>query len=236
MPAFALRRGVRLNASVVLPVRDGRAHLDACLDSLGRQTLPGWELVVVDDGSVDDSAAHIQRWSQAEGVELTLIRTPPRGVAAALAAGCEVARGEILIRMDADDVCAPARIERQLDALSRDLEIALVSSLAEPLGDVGSGTDRLHRWQNSLLTDAAMKADLFVDAPFPHSAVALPADIGTPAGRRTTTSGIAWRAQAPASPRSRRSSSRSETTRGGSLGPVPRPARARCSRLRFTTS
>lgn len=164
---------MRLNASVVLPVRDGRAHLDACLDSLGRQTLRGWELVVVDDGSVDDSAAHVQRWSQAEGVDLTLVRTPPRGVAAALAAGCDAAQGEILIRMDADDVCAPARIERQLDALSQSPETAVVSSLAEPLGEVGSGTERLHRWQNGLLTDAAMKADLFVDAPFPHSAVAL---------------------------------------------------------------
>ena len=164
---------MRLNASVVLPVRDGRTHLDACLASLGRQTLRGWELVVVDDGSVDDSAGHVQRWSESEGVELALVRTPPRGVAAALATGCDVARGEVLIRMDADDVCAPTRIERQLECLAHNPELALVACLAEPVGGGGSGTERLHRWQNSLLTDAAMKADLFVDAPFPHSGVAL---------------------------------------------------------------
>jgi glycosyltransferase involved in cell wall biosynthesis len=48
---------------VLLPVRDGAATLDAALDSVLGQTLPALEVVAVDDGSGDDSAARLAAWA-----------------------------------------------------------------------------------------------------------------------------------------------------------------------------
>lgn len=163
---------------MLLPVRDGQRHLAEALASLARQTVMGWELVAVDDGSQDDSPAQIQTWADDHAIPLTLVRTPPRGVAAALRTAVEHARTDALIRMDADDVCLPRRFELQLAALAEDPGASLVACQAAGIGDgdawqVGSGTARLHAWQNGLLTDAQMKADLYVDAPFPHSSVVL---------------------------------------------------------------
>jgi glycosyltransferase involved in cell wall biosynthesis len=78
--------------SVVVPARDAGRTLGACLEALGAQCgVDGdYEVVVVDDGSTDDTAAVAGRFA------VRLVRQGPRGVAAARNAGARVATGEIL--------------------------------------------------------------------------------------------------------------------------------------------
>lgn len=102
-----------MKVSAVVPVRDGRAYLAQALESLRAQTAPPLEIVVVDDGSADDSADVA---AAIPGVRV--VRRPAEGPAAARNAGARVARGEALAFLDADDLADPARLEIQGRALA----------------------------------------------------------------------------------------------------------------------
>jgi glycosyltransferase involved in cell wall biosynthesis len=98
--------------SVVVPVRDGERYLREALESALGQTRPPDQVVVVDDGSSDGSAAIAEALP---GVEL--LRRPAAGPSAARNAGLRAATGELVAFLDADDVADPRRLERQVAVL-----------------------------------------------------------------------------------------------------------------------
>jgi glycosyltransferase involved in cell wall biosynthesis len=105
-------------ASVLLPVHNGEKYLAKAIDSVLRQTLASFELLLLDDGSTDGSRAIMQSFVAADS-RCRLFCGPNRGIVAALNAGLEAARGAFVFRMDADDVCEPTRFEKQLDFFAR---------------------------------------------------------------------------------------------------------------------
>ena len=117
--------------SVLLPTFNRAAYLDASVQSVLAQTLRDLELVVIDDGSTDDTAALLARVGDPR---LRVVRQPNAGCASALNAGLAVARGRYVARNDSDDVWYP------------DLLAALVPRLeADPaLGFVYARCDGMH--------------------------------------------------------------------------------------------
>src|SRR5207302_689224 len=115
--------GARPLISVLLPVRDGARYLREALASVLAQTLADFELLVVDDGSEDETPAILA--GVADG-RLRAIRQDRLGLVAALNRGIEEARAPLLARMDADDVSLPERLERQAAYLDARPEVALV--------------------------------------------------------------------------------------------------------------
>ena len=93
--------GSAMRIAVVIPVRDDGAALERCLAALQRQLRTADELVVVDSGSMDDSAAIALRYGA------RLVHPEGAGIPAATAAGLDAAHGDLLARLDADTV-APA--------------------------------------------------------------------------------------------------------------------------------
>jgi len=111
--------------SVIVPVHNAERYLPACLDSLVAQTRPVDELLCVDDGSTDGSAAIIERYARKHPA-VRLMRGPQRGAAAARNAGLERASGDWVAFADADDWLEPQMYERLLAlAQAHDLDIAL---------------------------------------------------------------------------------------------------------------
>ncbi|MGE3277090.1 MAG: GlcNAc-transferase family protein [Vicinamibacterales bacterium] len=99
--------------SVVMPVRDGARFLAEALDAVLAQTFEDFELIVVDDGSTDDTPRILDRYAARDG-RLVVLRNPTSlGVGAALNRGCAAARGDLIARMDADDRCDPGRFAAQ---------------------------------------------------------------------------------------------------------------------------
>ena len=163
--------------SVLLPVRDAEATLDACLDSLAAQTLGDHEVVAVDDGSCDGSPERLAARARREP-RLRVLRTPPRGLVAALQLALSSARAPLLARMDADDVAYPQRLARQVERLERDsgvdiLGCAVAASGRAPGERAGGGMLRYVEWTNSLLDHEAMARQRFVESPLVHPSVAL---------------------------------------------------------------
>ena len=115
--------------SVLMPVRDGERFLGAALDSIFAQTFPDFELVVVDDGSRDGTAASL---AACRDPRLTVItHAEPQGVPRSLNHGLARCRGRFIARMDADDVAAPERLARQVAWLDAPPECGVVATLVE---------------------------------------------------------------------------------------------------------
>lgn len=121
--------------SVVLPVYNGGKTLALALDSVLWQTLPDFELIVLDDGSSDDSREVAARFDDAR---IKLVNDGRRmGLAARLNHGLDLARGRYIARMDQDDICFPERFKRQFETLESHPEIDLLGCRAVVFRDGG---------------------------------------------------------------------------------------------------
>ncbi len=97
--------------SVVMPVRDARQFLREAIHSILEQTFSDFELLLIDDFSQDDSAAICQSYCAADS-RVVLLHNTERGIIGALNFGIAHARGKLIARMDADDICEPDRFAR----------------------------------------------------------------------------------------------------------------------------
>ena len=102
--------------SVVIPAYNAQATLDETLSSVRAQTHQTLEIIVVDDGSTDGTHALAERHAAADA-RIRVLHQANAGVAAARNAGWQHSRAEFIAFVDADDLWAPTKIERQLLAL-----------------------------------------------------------------------------------------------------------------------
>lgn len=104
--------------SVIVPAFNAEAFVGRTLASLRAQTFRDFEVVVVDDGSTDGTAAIVETVARADP-RFRLIRQPNAGVAAARNRALAEARGRYLANLDADDLWRPQFLERTVEALER---------------------------------------------------------------------------------------------------------------------
>lgn len=151
--------------SVLLPVRDEERFLAECLESLSAQTLSDFEVVVVDDGSRDASAAIVAEHARRDS-RFRVIRQEPAGMVAASEHARAEARAPLIARMDADDVALPERLALQVAAIE-DEGLAAVGGQVEYFPEPTEGMRAYAAWLNSLVTVEAVLRDLWVECPLP---------------------------------------------------------------------
>ena len=155
----------RPRVSVLLPVRDEEPYLGECLDSLSAQTLAEFEVIVVDDGSTDASAAIAEQRARRDS-RFRVLRQEPAGMVAASERARAEARAPLVARMDADDVMLPERLELQVAAIEEE-GLAAVGGRVEYFPDPTDGLRAYADWLNSLVTVEAALRDLWVECPLP---------------------------------------------------------------------
>lgn len=96
--------------SVIVPVYNAQPYLEETISSILRQTERDLELILVDDGSTDDSLK-ICREAAEKDSRVTVISTPNRGVSAARNTGLDICKGDTITFVDADDVLNPLFLE-----------------------------------------------------------------------------------------------------------------------------
>lgn len=121
--------------SVLLPCRNGSATLGLALRSVLAQIFDDFELLFLDDGSDDDSVDIARSFSD-ERIRI-LSDGIGKGLPRRLNEGVQLARGKYIARMDADDVCFPARFERQAAFLEAHPEVDLLGCRAVVFRDSG---------------------------------------------------------------------------------------------------
>ena len=165
--------------SVVLPVYNAEAYVREAVESILAQTFTDFELIVINDGSTDDSGV-ILRELAARDARIVLVERPNDGLVSALNDGIESARAELIARMDADDVSMPERFALQHARMVQEPELAVLGSFFHIM-DRGVGTVRLYDY--SPLTPAA--AMRFVEehgCPVHHPTVMMRRDAVLKAG------------------------------------------------------
>jgi glycosyltransferase involved in cell wall biosynthesis len=112
--------------SIIVPVFNAQAFVDEALDSIWAQGYAAVEVIVVDDGSTDDSLALIEARCHEHRALRLISMGANRGPAAARNAGLAVARSNLLTFLDADDLMTSGRLAIQIDYLAAHEEVDVV--------------------------------------------------------------------------------------------------------------
>jgi len=115
--------------SVIMIFLDAERFIEEAIESVTSQTYQAWELVLVDDGSSDESSRIARRHADRSSGQIRYLEHEGHvnvGMSASRNAGIRAARGELIAFLDADDVYRPEKLERQVAILQRQPEAAMV--------------------------------------------------------------------------------------------------------------
>ena len=147
--------------STIVPVHDRPRRLEEAVASVLAQSYRPLEVVIVDDGSTDDTAGVADRLATENPREVRALHVPNGGPGLAREAGRSVARGEFIQYLDSDDVLLPEKFERQVDALRVEPESGVCYGMTRCVDDAGLGGDRA--WRRGPREDRAHVPSFLVD-------------------------------------------------------------------------
>lgn len=149
--------------SVVLPVFNGEDFLAEAMDSVLGQTFHDFEVLVIDDASTDRSVAVAEHFRDDR---IRLVRHDRnRRLPATLNHGLDLARGEFVARMDADDVCRPDRFAQQVAFLDSHPDVVICGTWVRLFG---AGAERVRTYP---VSPDAVETFRFFHCPFAHPTV-----------------------------------------------------------------
>lgn len=148
--------------SVLVPVRNGQDFISDCIESLYSQSFQDFEVLVIDNQSVDATRDICEKLLDKRSRFVTNDREPK--IAHALNLGIKLSRGKYIARLDSDDVARSDRFERQVNFLEENPEVGIVGSW------MGTFGDRRLTWKYPL-DDADIKLSILFRSPFGHPSV-----------------------------------------------------------------
>ncbi|HGF9542707.1 TPA: glycosyltransferase family 2 protein, partial [Acinetobacter baumannii] len=121
--------------SVVLPAYNAELYLKEAIDSVLSQTFTDFELIILNDGSIDRTEEIILSYNDSRIVYVKNEKN--LGLIGTLNKGINLAKGKYIARMDADDICLPERFKKQVDFLEKNNEIDLIGTNAIKINNNG---------------------------------------------------------------------------------------------------
>jgi glycosyltransferase involved in cell wall biosynthesis len=150
--------------SVVMSVYNSEKYLEEAIDSILTQTYENFEFIIINDGSKDNSLDIIQKYMKKDE-RIVLISQENKGLPCSLNEGIQKAKGKYIVRMDADDISFPNRLEEQIKFMENNPEIGVSGTYVEFFGN---GTNKI--WKTPL-GDEECKCTLLVGSCFAHPSV-----------------------------------------------------------------
>lgn len=121
--------------SVIMPVYNGDKYIKEAIDSILAQTFTDFELIIINDGSTDQSVRIIESYTDAR---IKLVQNDKNmGLSITRNKGLRLAQGEYIANLDCDDVTYPTRLEKQVDFLDRNTDYGLIGSYIETVDKNG---------------------------------------------------------------------------------------------------
>lgn len=154
--------------SIIMPTYNTPYEfLQASVDSILNQTYKDFELIIIDDHSTNyNDAKKIKEITHEDSRIKWLTNTNTKGVAGALNTGLQNATGDYIVRMDSDDIALTDRLERQIQVLEENKDIAFVAGYAKCFG-------ASKRWHKSPVNNTAIKTSLIFESGIVHPTVCI---------------------------------------------------------------
>ncbi len=114
------------DVSVILPSYNRAHHLDQCIASVVEQSFDRWELLVVDDGSQDDTFAVVNRWLQ-QSDKIRYLKHQNRGAGLSRNVGIQASFGHYITFIDSDDRYLPDHLQTRVDYMNHHPHVDLIS-------------------------------------------------------------------------------------------------------------
>jgi glycosyltransferase involved in cell wall biosynthesis len=156
--------------SILLPVYNGEKYIHEAISSILMQTFEDWELIIINDGSNDESEPVILSF---EDKRIRYYNHKNMGLARTLNKGISLARGKYIARQDQDDISLPTRLGKQVSFFEANPHSVLLGTRANILEE----DKRTARMQLHPLSDAEIKLGLLFDNFFVHSSVMINKDL-----------------------------------------------------------
>jgi len=154
-----------VKVTVLMPAWNAEKYISEAIRSVLDQSFTDFELLIIDDGSTDHTVAEINKFNDSR---IRLIEMKHLGIAKALNNGLREAKGIYIARFDADDICLPSRLEKQVGFLENSPEYILTGSDAEYISENG---EHLFDFYCHGYTSEEIIKRLYVSCPFIHSSV-----------------------------------------------------------------
>ena len=158
--------------SIIMPFVNEGDLLREAVYSIVAQTYSNFELLLIDNHA-DTSTVSIAKEFASTDLRLHIIHENTRGISHALNTGIRATKGELIARMDADDIAHPERIMKQVEQLIRNPDTGVVSCRTTlfPENENNKGFREFISWQNSLLNADAHRLARFIESPLAHPSV-----------------------------------------------------------------
>jgi hypothetical protein len=163
--------------SVLMAVRNGALFLNDALASLASQDFADFEIILIDNGSRDDTGRIIAEWAEREP-RLRSFQLERPGLARSLRYAASLARAPLFARLDSDDLALPSRLGTQYALMQGRPSLGLLGSAVEVVDDAGHKIGEKHLPES----DAELRRFLSWGNPFVHSSIMMRQEIYERAG------------------------------------------------------
>lgn len=154
--------------SIITPFKNTAAYLPDCINSIINQTYTNWELVIIDDGSTDNSYEIVNAFAENDN-RITLLKNNGSGIIDALQLAFKHSNGDFITRMDSDDIMTPDKLEVLATSLithgENHVAIGLVAYFSET--GVGEGYKSYETWLNNLTKTGDNYSEIYKECVIP---------------------------------------------------------------------
>lgn len=151
--------------TVLMPAYNAAVYIREAIESVLAQTYKDFELLIINDGSTDDTEAIIRSYTDAR---IRVLSHSNIGLVGTLNRGLKEAQGKWIARFDADDVCYPERLATQMEFLQQHPDYVLTGSEADYMDEAGN---YLFTYHFKYYNDEDIRSSHFKECPFIHSSV-----------------------------------------------------------------
>ncbi len=154
--------------SILIPFKNTEAYLTDCLESILKQTYTNWELIIVDDHSIDNSYNIVNEFAKNDS-RITLLKNSRYGIIEALKLAFSKSKGECITRMDSDDLMRPKKLEILVGNLlshgKQHIAIGLVNYFSTD--GIKSGYKSYEVWLNTLIKTGTNYSEIYKECVIP---------------------------------------------------------------------
>lgn len=154
--------------SILTPFKNVSKYIKDCIVSIQKQTYTNWELLIVDDHSIDESTAIVLKFASKDN-RIKYFKNTESGIISALRLAFKNAKGVYITRMDSDDIMTPNKLDVMVSQLQKYGENHVALGLVKYFSDEGisNGYAKYETWLNQLTTSGTNYSEIYKECVIP---------------------------------------------------------------------